>query len=159
MTTSANHYDETLQDLERRYTECQAQLADLEQAITALKKICTPKTDLSYAAMLGMDPAPISALIQYGEISVRWGILGFLFEKSNGEPMKTADIADALIKGGSKSANRANVSAVISDMVKNRLELESKDDGYTLTEKGRVIWNAITHSSKFREKISPSNGQ
>lgn len=93
--------------------------------------------------------------LPYAGISVRWAILNMMSEhQPAGQLLGTAELAEKLVAGGVRSGAgnfAANVSAVVSDMVKNREELEPADDGkYRLTQKGRETWMTIRTSRRYR---------
>jgi hypothetical protein len=97
-----------------------------------------------------------SAAGKYAGISVRWSILNLLAEDSDG-PLPTAKIAEALVIGGIISSSQnftSNVSAVVSDMPNKKLELESTDSGYQLTDRGRAAWEAIKHTHQYINRAS-----
>jgi hypothetical protein len=95
-------------------------------------------------------------------MSVRWGVLKMMAEEAT-EPLKTAQMAVLLLEGGMKSAGKtfaSNVSAVVSDMVNQRKELEAigETGTYRITDNGRLAWAAIKHSPKYvsRETVAVS---
>jgi hypothetical protein len=102
-------------------------------------------------------PQPPDSLIFAG-ISVRWSILGLMSDHVPAEEVRgTAEMAEALAAGGVRSGGLnfvANVSAVVSDMVKNRQELEPTEDGkYRITQKGRETWQTIKVSRRYRTRL------
>jgi hypothetical protein len=160
-------YQQTLNDLELRRAKC---IEDLNKGRDDLNKIEMAITGLR-AAMdinvnVNVEPSenvvihiarPSDHAKRYANMSVRWAILKLLAEGGGliGRPMKSAEISDELTGGGNDKASRATVSAVISDMVKKRQELEqSEDGGYQLTETGKHAWNAIKHSPKYANRAS-----
>jgi hypothetical protein len=71
--------------------------------------------------------------------------------------MQTSQIAESLLKGGitTKGANfNANVSAVLSNMVREQIEVRSGDDGYERTSKGREAWLHIKDSAQMRARTT-----
>jgi hypothetical protein len=158
MANTTNPYEETLRDLELRRATCLQELSKLDQAIAALGAamvVSKPVTE-TVAVHIGR----LSEYRQrYANMSVRWAVLKMLAE-SMGRPMKSADISAELTSGGNEKASKATVSAVISDMVNRRQELEqSEDSGYKLTETGRSAWNAIRHSPKYANRVSSAGLQ
>jgi hypothetical protein len=104
---------------------------------------------------LGTVPqAPVPDSMVYAGISVRWGILSLMSDHAAGT-MSTPDMAEALIAGGVRSGGQnftANVSAVVSDMVKNRQELELIDGKYRITPHGKDVWTTIKVSRRYRNR-------
>lgn len=159
-------YYQTLHDLELRRATCieelnrgREELNRIEAAITGLRAAMQMYVDI--------DPVPENAPriarpsdgeYRYANMSVRWAVLKLLAEFGPiGRPMKSADISERLTIGGNEKASKATVSAVISDMVNKRNELEQADDGFQLAEGGKLAWNAIKHSAKYVNRDSPDN--
>jgi hypothetical protein len=144
-------YEQTLQDLELRHARCLDEIARIERAVVALRESLDIPPILETVSVSiarpKIDPK------QYADISVRWAVLKLLAENP-ARSLKTADIADTLTDGGSPRASKTNVSAVISDMVNKRSELEQTDDGYRLTESGRMAWRAIEHSARYANRAN-----
>ena len=91
----------------------------------------------------------------FAGISVRWALLSLTSDHAPG-PLSTPEMAEALAAGGVRSGGQnfvANVSAVVSDMVKNRNELEVVDGGkYRITTHGRDVWQTIKVSRRYRTR-------
>lgn len=142
-----------------------AQLKQKDSVIAALMESLTAEQaaahalakPLPFAQPVGLGTTPQGALpdnMIYAGISVRWGILSLMSDHVS-EPMGTADMAEALIAGGVRSGGvnfAANVSAVVSDMVKNRRELELTDGKYRITPHGREVWESIKVSRRYRTR-------
>jgi hypothetical protein len=156
MNNKTNHYEETMRDLELRRATSLQELTKLDQAISALRATMTVSQPVTETVAVHIA-RPSDWKQEYANMSVRWAILKLLAEGGGplGRPMKSAEISEELTGGGNEKASKATVSAVISDMVKKRQELErqeveqSEDGGYQLTETGKHAWNAIKHSSKY----------
>lgn len=89
----------------------------------------------------------------YAKMSVRWAVFFYLAEHSNG-PQPIGAIADALKAGGSYSKAQSfnsNVSAVLSQMA-SKSEIRKDDEGFSLTDHGKVIWHGIRNSEKFTNR-------
>jgi hypothetical protein len=156
-----NLYKQTLSDLQDRRSKCLEDLRKLDSAINALSATMTA----SGLVLLSSPPPPPPGLLippppssptgspelRYANMSVRWAILKLFSEQMPpGEPVTTADISAFLLDGGNEKATKPTVSAVISDMVKRRSELQSTEGGsYTLTDNGRAAWSAIAHSARY----------
>ena len=119
---------------------------------------------LPFTPPLGLGVAPHPTMpdnLRYASISVRWGLLSLMCDYTT-EPMATADMAEALKAGGVRSGGAnfaANVSAVVSDMVKNRGELELIDGKYRITPRGREVWAGIKAGRQFKRRywgVSPA---
>jgi hypothetical protein len=160
-------YYQTLHDLELRRAKC---IEDLNRGREDLNRIEAAITGLRAAMELyvNVDPVTENAAARiarpsdgehrYANMSVRWAVLKLLAEFGPiGRPMKSADISERLTAGGNEKASKATVSAVISDMVNKRNELEQAEDGFELTEGGKLAWNAIKHSAKYLNRDSPDN--
>jgi hypothetical protein len=161
------HYAAVLADLRARRERIEAELRDVDAAISGLQRLLGGEQAFlqvgSNRPIILRDPfnEPPS-YARYANISVRWGVLWHLSEHST-EFEKTAQITDALESGGYKSSGASRfgnmVSAVLSNM-KAKGEVETNDDGgYRITETGRKTWNLIRQGAKFREAISSSNEQ
>jgi len=90
-------------------------------------------------------------------MSVRWAILSLAGESEDGTVPRTAEVADQLKAGGINSESKnfsSNVSAVLSDMARQKRELEMTDGGnYRLTEKGRGAWEAIKRTTQYQNRL------
>jgi hypothetical protein len=159
-TNKENIYKQTLSDLQERRSKCLEDLRKLDSAISALSATMTAS-----GLVLSSPPPPPPGFIippppsppgappeqRYANMSVRWAILKLFSEQMPlGENVTTADISAFLLEGGNEKATKPTVSAVISDMVKRRSELQSTEGGsYTLTDNGRAAWSAIAHSARY----------
>jgi hypothetical protein len=146
-------YERMLHDLEFQQQKLQNELDKVEEAIATLQELIHLKPPTEIVSVY-VTPAPEITANTFADMSVRWAVLKYLF--TSRQPMKTADIADALDKGGNPRASKTTVSAVVSDMVNNRHELMSADDGYKLTDTGKAVWTAIERSSRYRNRAQAS---
>jgi len=154
MNNTRNPYEETLRDLELRRATFLQELNKVEQAITALRAAMTVSIPVTQTVSVHIE-RPSDSKHEYANMSVRWAVLKLLSESV--DRWTSADISVALTSGGNPKASKATVSAVISDMVKKRLELtQGEDGGYQLTETGRHAWNAIAHSTRYLENRDSS---
>lgn len=137
----SKHYQAVLNDLEQRRQSCQKELAELEQAIAFMRKPIPLQT-------LNVYPG------KYSDMSVRWAILNLLAEDAVA-PMPTSDIAEALQQGGISSRGKSfnsNVSAVLSQMTREREETEQIGSGYRISEHGRAVWEGIKNTEQYRTR-------
>jgi hypothetical protein len=156
MDNMLDHYQAVLRDLELRRSRCQNELAELDQTIGGIKKLLSSTASLFMATpattAASQDRIVLPAAQKYAGMSVRWAILNLLAEDAP-EPMRSSEIAIKLVEGGIISRGSdfaANVSAVISDMVNKRNEVERNDESaYSLSDNGRLAWAAIKHSPKY----------
>jgi hypothetical protein len=155
MSNVLDNYQAVLHDLELRRSRCQKELIELDQTITGIRKIVSTTASLFMATPIAgpiESTAAEEEVKRYVGMSVRWAILKLLSEYAPG-PLKSSEVASFLASGGIVSkANdfTANVSAVISDMVNVRKELEpAGENDYRLTDNGRMAWAAIKHSPKY----------
>jgi|HubBroStandDraft_2_1064218.scaffolds.fasta_scaffold18077_3 hypothetical protein len=168
MDNVLDHYQSVLRDLETRRNRYQKELADIEQTIGGIKRIISTTASLFVSTPIPAsietplahgDGNVVAEMKKYAGMSVRWAVLRLLAEDAPG-PLKTVEIAALLSSGGISSASMnfaGNVSAVVSDMVNKRKELESAEDSsYRLTDNGRAAWAAIKHSPKYVNR-SPSH--
>jgi hypothetical protein len=165
MDNMLDHYQAVLGDLELRRTRCQKELLELEQTITGIRKLVSKSASLFMATPVNSAPAEdegvIAEMRRYAGMSVRWAILKLFSEHAPG-PLKSSEIAQFLASGGIVSKGKdftANVSAVISNMVKERKEMEPAEDGYRLTDNGNLAWAAIKHSPKYVNRASSATVQ
>ena len=152
------HYMAVLADLRGRRLELETQIQRIDAAINGLLVLVGQQPQQPAVSLPSSPPAQAAqhtAANRFSDISVRWGVLWYLADFAEGY-VKTAEIADALLKGGYKSeaARFPNlVSAVLSTM-KAKEEVEASNDdgasGYRLTEKGRQTWAAIRQGHKFK---------
>jgi hypothetical protein len=99
-------------------------------------------------------PTALPDRLKYTGMSVRWAIL-FLMADGGVDALTTPQMADALIGGGARTTGQnfsANVSAVVSEMVRKKAELAPGEEPgtYRITTKGREVWDTIKHSRQFR---------
>jgi hypothetical protein len=146
-----NHFEE---QRIKRNAEFRKEMEGIEETISGLRKMLANQPQ---APLFSENPrSDASAVGKYAGLSVRWAILNLLAEDREA-PMPTSAIAEALRIGGITSNSQnftSNVSAVISDMTNKKLELESTDSGYRLTETGRRAWEAIKHTHQYATRLS-----
>lgn len=149
-----NTIEEVIRTLELQHANALDEVHKLEQAIALLRTVRTPVTETVSVQITNPsnDDKYSSDEYRYSNMSVRWAVLKLLSESV--DRWTSADISEALLGGGNKKASKATVSAVISDMVKKRLELIQGEDGYQLTDAGRHAWNAIVRSFKYVNRAS-----
>lgn len=149
MSTMNEHYEAVLHDLETRRAKCQKELADIEQAIRGIRSLTASQAPL-FAGTPQQDEST-----KYAGISVRWAILNLLAEDAMA-PMTTGAIAEALQRGGISSNAKtfaSNVSAILSDMSKQRLEVEQAEGGgYQITPHGREVFQGIKLTPQYRNR-------
>jgi len=154
MDNMLDHYQAVLRDLELRRSRCQKELGELEQTIAGIRKLLSTTASLFVSAPVAGVPAPsLEEDKKYAGMSVRWGVLKMMAEEAI-EPLKTAQMALRLVNGGMSSSGKdfaSNVSAVVSDMVNKRKELEpvGETSTYQLTDTGKLAWAAIKHSPRY----------
>ena len=138
----SKHYQAVLNDLEQRRQHCQKELAELEQAIAFMRKPFPPQ------AAHNVYPG------KYSNMSVRWAILNLLAEDA-AAPMPTSEVAEALQEGGISSRGKnfsSNVSAVLSQMTRERNETEQVGGGYRISEHGREVWEGIKNTEQYQTR-------
>jgi hypothetical protein len=117
---------------------------------------------LPFAQPVGLG-APAESRVpdnhKFAGISVRWSILSLMADHVPPEDdLGTVEMAEALQSGGVRSGGQnfaANVSAVVSDMVNKRQELEPTGNGkYRITQTGRSAWQTIKMSRQYRSRRS-----
>jgi hypothetical protein len=159
MNNMLDHYQAVLRDLELRRSRCQRELGELEQTIAGIRKLVSTTASLFAGKPLvitntGEDESrTVQEDKKYAGMSVRWGVLKLMAEEAI-EPLKTAQMAIRLVNGGMSSSGKdfaSNVSAVVSDMVNKRKELEPAEEPstYRLTDTGKLAWAAIKHSPRY----------
>ena len=92
---------------------------------------------------------------EYAGMSIRWAILRYFSEHADG-PQTLGIIADTLRAGGSTSKAQSfnsNISAVLSQMV-GKDELAKAEDGFSITQHGRDVWQGIRNSEKYLIRTS-----
>lgn len=154
MTASTQILQAALRDLEVRQKSLREEMTTVEQAINGIRAVLAKDASLLNQIPLNAVPQPAGAGRRYDGLSVRWAVLQYLAEDAV-EPATTAEIADALLKGGMTTSGRdfvSNVSAVISVMVNKRLELTSVEGKYSLSDAGRASWNAIKMTNQYRAR-------
>jgi hypothetical protein len=155
MANVLDHYQAVLHDLELRLSRNQKETVRLQQTIAGIRETISTTASL-FMATPSTSPMETNAAEdesrRYVGMSVRWAVLKLLSEYAPG-PLKSAEVASFLASGGIVSKGKdftANVSAVISDMVKVRKELEpAEENTYRLADNGRLAWAAIKHSPKY----------
>lgn len=144
----SKHYQAVLNDLEQRRQRCQKELAELDRAIAFMRKPLPPQAHSVYSG-------------KYSNMSVRWAILNLLAEDAVA-PMPTSEIAEALQKGGISSRGKSfssNVSAVLSQMTKEREETEQVGSGYCISEHGREVWEGIKNTEQYQNRQLSSESE
>ena len=139
-------------------TRRSALLVEMQQVEEVIKALTREEESLPRAARLAFPDEKSEGI--YAGISVRWAVLLFLAEYTNG-PQPLATIADALRDGGSTTKAQSfnsNVSAVLSQMV-SKGEVIKYDDGFALTDHGKVVWHGIKNSEKFINRNADEKGQ
>jgi hypothetical protein len=167
-------YSAIFADLTTRRAAVAAELNRLDAAIAALKPLVGSETTGTQTQSV---PAPVSGVVvlthtprpepvaadnsrpetgHYGNLSVRWAALWHFAEFADG-PMRNSEVADAIRAGGYHSGAGSfpnAVSAVLSGM-RAKGEIDGTPEiGYSLTEKGREIWQSIKKSDRFRSAMS-----
>lgn len=151
--TDISSYEQTIRDLELRIAKSQDELNKMQDALAVLRAIVANGRPWEKLSISNPDDDEAPNL-RFRNMSVRWAVLKCL--ASANCPLKTSEISLELERGGNDHATRSNVSAVISDMVNKRNEVRMDDNGYTLTDTGRTVWNAITHSLRYLNRhLSP----
>lgn len=167
------HYRVVLEDLQRRRSALEAEIAEIDQAIGPLRRLAFPSPEGQMPWTGGADPRPrgtghvVTPLTsggstakpelqlgsRYAGLSVRWAVLWHLSEVADGY-MRTGEITQAIKDGGyhTDSSHFGNaVSAVLSGMrAKGELEASEDGSGYRISELGRMNWSHIKQGAKFR---------
>lgn len=149
-----------MEELQRLQTEVQqvdAVIAGLRAAITISAEARSLVKPLPFLTPIGVATANADVPVnkRYAGISVRWAVLCLMAEYAQA-PMTSPEIAAELEAGGVRSSGQkftANVSAVVSDMAKNRYELTVDDGKYQITQKGREAWTTIKRSRSYRFRV------
>ncbi len=152
-----DHYAHVINDLQERFDQ---RINELKQRDAQLKALASALESLRLVIEASEQslPASFDSNGPFAGISVRWAILFLLAEKAT-EPMTTGQIAEALLTGGiiTKGANfNANVSAVISNMARDRGEVVGTDGHYEITAIGRESWTGIKASPQMQGRIGSS---
>jgi hypothetical protein len=161
MDNNTSLYQQTLNALQERRTKCLEEVQKLDSAISALSATMTA------APPIWSPPQPPPFHIakpsdhqkRYSYMSVRWAILKFFAEGmigyGRGQAATSADISAELLSGGNERASKPTVSAVVSDMVNKRNELQTTDSGgFMLTDNGKAAWAAIRQSARYENRAS-----
>lgn len=140
-------YRAVLDDLFKQRNLHQLKITEIDSAIGALRRLMPNDAT---AQPIPAPPQPVVQVVpgRFSGLGVRWAILKLLAEEAIG-PMKTGEIATALLAGGISSNGKnfpGNVSAVLSDMNRVRGEVTSGEDGYSLSRTGREVWAHIKAS-------------
>lgn len=166
MDNNINLYQQTLNALQDRRTKCIEELQKLDSAISALSATMT-----AAAPLLSSPPPPVFHIAKpsdhqkrYAYMSVRWAILKFFAEGmlgyGSGQTVTSADMSAELLSGGNERASKPTVSAVVSDMVNKRNELQTTDSGgFMLTDNGKAAWAAIRQSARYENRASSATQQ
>lgn len=150
---ATTNYHIMLQEMEARRNQCVEEIKALDQVIAGLRHL----SQNNGAAALPLTQRNGAAVEDYGEdrryvgMSVRWATL-YLLSEHTSKPLRTGEIASMLKHGGLMSqaeSFNANVSAVLSGMVRQRKEVEQVDEGYRLTDIGRQAWAAIKNTPQW----------
>lgn len=167
--TQDQGYGVFLKDLEDRHKRCSEEIERcLEEQKMLAQMIANVRQFITFASQTSSIPSSRRVESQhriaaqgaatpgkYSGLSVRWAILFLLSEAV--APMGTAEIADALTKGGVHSnAQRfvGNVSAILSGMVKERGEVVQEESGYSITPHGRDVWDGIKRTPQWLRRDS-----
>lgn len=126
----------------------------LEQTQASIARISAKISDYHEATPAGgSEPVQVPERLKYAGMSVRWAILRLMAD-GGAEDLSTSQMAETLKNGGVSSGGKnfaGNVSAVVSEMVRVKRELESPASGiYRITALGREKWDTIRHSAKYR---------
>lgn len=160
-------YVSMLIELKRRRDRLMAELSGVNAAIEGIAPLVPsdrPVSTVVSSPGQAVQPQPPPPARQetgsgnYSRISVRWAALWHLAEFAPG-PMRNGEIADAILAGGYHSGATLfpnAVSAVLSGMRAKGEIAGTPEGGYSLTDKGKQIWQAIRHSERFRSVTAPS---
>ena len=145
--THIEHYRAVLDDLQSQRAMHQLKVAEIDSAIASLGRLIPndAKEELPVPEQKSGQAASNVPVGKYAGMSVRWAILNLLNEDAN-SPMGTGEIAEALVRGGITSAGKnfnGNVSAVLSNMSKERGEIEPTGSGWIISSVGRQAWAHI----------------
>jgi hypothetical protein len=158
------HYRAVLEDLQKQRNEYRLKINEIEQAMASLHRLIPEdaKPGLPPPAYTnGSKPQVSQANGRYGGMSVRWAILNLLSEFAIG-PMTTGEIAIALRAGGitSEAANFAgNVSAVLSVMANKKGEVQTVNNGWTISPIGKQAWAHIRGKRESQQVMLSSSVQ
>jgi hypothetical protein len=153
-------YAAVLADMGRRKQRLEAELAELDTAIQAIRRLVAltgengSESHESRPSLQPAQPKPASQLPRsYAGISVRWAVLWHLSEEAS-SPEKTGEIASALLAGGfqSKASNFSNLVSGVLSLMKQKGEISTTEDGsHMISDEGRRTWQLIRQGTKFRE--------
>ena len=143
------------QQLEVRIEQVQASIARILAKLAAHKEpIVVSKPTNAYVPADEL-PSAVPERLKYAGMSVRWALL-YLMADGGVDQLTSSQMADTLLKGGFRSDRaknfNANVSAVVSEMVRKKGELEQANEAgaYRITDHGRDVWATIKHSRQFK---------
>jgi hypothetical protein len=157
--TMANleQYRAVLEDLFTQRSQLQFRIGEIDAAIGALRKLM-PAEQIAERKSAAPQQILTGVPGKYAGMGVRWAILNMLSEDAVG-PMRTIEMVNALRLGGISSEGksfRSNVAAVVSDMKRNRGEVEpGPNGGWKVTAKGRDAWIQIKASRNAGPSIFP----
>ena len=146
-------YRAVLDDLMKQRSELQYKIGEIDNAVTALRRLM-PNEEI-VPDKVSQQVLPIQIDGHYTGMSTRWAILALLTEHATG-PMTTGEIADALQAGGMVSNARSfagNVSAVLSGMNHEKNEVVAGPNGWAISERGRNAWIHIKASRERKPLI------
>jgi len=153
---NTEQYRAVVEDLIKQRSVHQYRIGEIDAALAALKRLMPDEPIVEKKAA----PAqiPLSGLPgKYAGMGVRAAILRMLAEDAVA-PMRTVDMAHALLKGGVSTTGkkfRANVAAIVSDMYKRRGELmPGEGGGWAITDKGKSAWIQLKSAAHLKD--SPS---
>ncbi len=154
------HYRAVLDDLQRQRDLYHLKIDEVDQAIASLHRLIPEDAKHELPTPVFTGPAsPVPKPGRYSGMSVRWAILNLLSEVAT-RPMSTGEIAVALREGGITSGAAkfaGNVSAVLSGMSKQRGEVTSGENGWTISPIGRQAWAHIRAKRESQQlTISPN---
>jgi hypothetical protein len=159
--SSLEHYYAVLADLREKRNQLEKEIAGITSAIGAIERIMpgqpsapsavnvAPVGSRSALATIPIEPPAIALPVTsgvYANMSVRWACLALLSEHPN-ETLSTSVIAKTLLAGGVTTNGRnfnGNVSAVLSNMSRERNEVETTSEGWKITEQGKSAWSYIS---------------
>lgn len=152
-------YRAVLEDLEKQKNEFLFKAREIDVAISSLKKLM-PEGPIAPSPHVE-SILPVVEPGKYVGISVRWAILCLLTEDAIA-PMATGEIAQMLSEGGITSSSRnfaSNVSAVLSDMYRQRHEVDQIDGKWVITEAGKSAWIHISSTRNLQRSSTASERQ
>lgn len=155
------HYRAVLDDLQKQKNLAQFRIVELDNAMSALRRLIPEDAKDALPAQITIKPAVTIVHGKYAGMSVRWAILNLLAEDAS-HPLSTGEIAVALQQGGITSSGKSfsgNVSAVLSDMGRVRGEVSSTDAGWIITEIGKSAWAHISAKRREQQLTISSNVQ